>query len=194
MSVTVRRSGWPRRSATSHTTSTHRAAIAVAVVLLACAPCYAHALSPLHYPLGPYPLEIPADASWFYALPGIVAAVLAAGAEILVLKALLRRTRWLGCVWRGFLLYAVARGVETGILLLPGFAGLGWSPYFSTVLLSVAILLGFGIAARVPLAKLLYRQSPIRWPRALLVAFASQMAGYTLHIAVFGVIEPTPFG
>lgn len=175
--VSVHDASASHHSAVPGTRALCRCAVAIPAMLLVCTPCCAHILvDPLQYPLGPFPAVI-ARECWYYVLPGLVAAAV----EILLLKAVLRETAWFGCLWRGLLLYASARGVETVVLLLPGFTRIG--PYLPQVLISVGILLVSGLAARALLAKAICRQTPLPWCRALLVGVVTELGGYVPYAA-----------
>jgi len=160
-----------------------RAGLGGLIALLLARPCCGHALTPFHYPLGPYPVLI-ASEMWYF-IPALAAAVVV---ELLLLKLLARRVSFAGNLWRGLLMHVAARGVEFALLYFTVLGQWGWGPYYWQTFVSTLVLLGGGTAARVLLAGVLYRRSGMRWRRAVRAGVSTALAGYCV-ILLFALPE-----
>ena len=135
--------------------------------------CYGHSLSPVHYPLGSFPLLVSLE-MWEIA----PAAIAGLAAEIVFLTALVRGTPLAGHVWRGLVLYVAAHLAEFGILLgVPVLARCGWTGDAPELVESAAAVLAVGITVRTTVGKGLYGRR-VPWPRVWRVGLAPGLAGY----------------
>ena len=146
-------------------------------------PCWGHALTPFHYPIGPYPIFV--DDEHWYILPALAVAIFV---EVLVLKLLARRVSLAGNLWRGVLMHAAARGVEFALLYVTVLGNWGWTGGCGKTFVSTALLLAAGMAARALLARVLYRRSGMRWRRAVRAGVSTALAGYGV-ILLFALPE-----
>ena len=163
-----------------------RASFVVLIALVTAGRCYGHALTPFHYPLGPYPVWV-ASEIW-YLIPALAAAILV---EVLLLKLLVRRVSFVGNVWRGLVLHLSARGVEFA-LLFTGLGQWGWTGNYRDTFVSTLMLLGGGMTVRTLLAKGLYKRQEMRWRRAAAAGILTGATGYSV-ILLFALSEVIRF-
>ena len=159
---------------------------AVAALLflgISAGPCAAHALSPVHYPLGPIPVMVIREMWWF--VP-VVAGMI--GAEVGVLRLLVPGATLGGSLWRGLLLFVAGHVAETVVYMIPQVALLGWTsdPVY-IVAGAAALVVAAGIVVRAILLKGLYRRRKVSWGRAWLVALLAGAASYAVGY-VFTVV------
>jgi hypothetical protein len=126
--------------------ATRKAICAVTVLLLSLCPTtsLAHVLSPTYYPLGHWPIYLPA-----YWWPFSLLIPLTITVETIVLWRWTSRLGFLGSLWRAAVLYVVARAGETAMLFLlttmPRFRMAGWSSSAAENFGPLALFLAAGL-------------------------------------------------
>jgi len=151
--------------------------------------CLAHALSPTHYPLGPFPfLMIRDSAGWFVLV--ILIAILASTA---LLRWRVPELGFLGNLWRSTIVYVLSRVAEFGLMAvaptnwpLHGFGGC----QLKDTVPQVAVLLIASSGVAFGLMWLLYGKEG--WRKRLALAFATTLLGYAaafpLGMFIMGVL------
>jgi len=102
--------------------------------------------------------------------------------EVLLLRLIVRQVSLGGNIWRGVLVYVLARAFESvlfGVLPLVDRFFLGSDLNWSTV-----VLVLLGILIRVPLVKLTYAHKRVRWPQAVAAGILPGTASYVLLVAI----------
>lgn len=142
--------------------------------LLAPAAANAHALSPVHYPLGPYPFVLPTEL-WQAAF--ILPVNILTG--VLIMWAFCRKQGFWGNLWRWAMMYIVSQGMQTAILFFPPliFAYAGWSSG-SEAFTSMILLLCFGILGAFIVSLILYKRRAASGEKLFLCVAVSVIAGY----------------
>ena len=155
--------------------------LALVVLLLLGGPCDAHALSPTHYPLGPYPFVMIGEwrESVFLVLIPVVVGYL-------LLRWRVPGITVAGSLWRSAVLFVASRATEFG--LMAAFPLEGWHGEIPDLCGQVAILLVISSLAAIGLLRLLCRITP--WRTVIFLGFATTVGGYAGSMAYWWVFPP----
>ena len=162
------------------------AAALILGVLFFATECHAHALSPVHYPLGPLPFLLATEKAFLAILIPVVI-----GVETAALWYFFRQLRFLGNLWRASVLYVCSRAGETVgfysmIVTAPlfGWVAPGWCPRSSEIIGSAVYCLAFGLVPKIVAAQFLYRSSMTAWWKTGLLMSALTVLSYLLAVVV----------
>ena len=139
-------------------------------------------VSPTHFPLGTIPIKL-VEESWLcvFIFPATIIAM------ALVLWACIRPPVFVGHLWRGIILYIVARAFEeVGMLFacpLMGWMSPGWTSSSLDTFGSLGVCLIAGLIPSALLGLLLYRGSSVSKWRRLTAVVAATTGGYLVALA-----------
>ena len=178
----------PRVSAGNHAVMKNATAIMLgcfAIVLASSTQCYAHALAPAYYPLGPHGLL------FVFQTPACILPVLAVIViHAFILQRYLGPATLLGASWRAvvvLILSKVAESVPT-VMLLAVAPWRAWSSDSTVDTVGIpALIFAVGLAANVLAIGFLYRRSAVSWNRVVAVSVVLSTTCY-FFLLLSGVV------